>query len=241
MKPKQTYRLNAAIALLGVTSRRKADSLIKAGRVSINGKTVVEMGTQVNPYKEEIEIDGVPIDRPSKRRVYYAMYKPSGVVTTLSDPEGRKTIVQFIPQGPRVFPIGRLDYDAEGLILLTNDGDVANRLMHPKFGAKRTYLVKVKGKPTPEVVSKLRKGVKLEDGFAKPLDVKFDRTTKENSWFRMVVAEGRNRLIKRLWLRMKHPVAKLIRIEYAGIKLGRMSAGDVRTLTSQELDSLKRA
>lgn len=224
---------------MGVASRRKADELIASGRVSVAGKVITALGTQVEPNKGNISIDGVPMDRPSKRRSYFLFYKPKGVVTTVSDPEGRPTVADYFPKGVRLFPVGRLDYDAEGVLLLTDDGDFAHLLMHPKFEAKRTYLVKVKGKPTGEKLEKLRRGVKLEDGFARPLELKPDRATKLNSWYKMSVAEGRNHLIKRLWQRIDHPVQKLVRTEYAGFKLDQLRPGDLRPLTMEEVQRVK--
>lgn len=237
--PDPTLRLNRYLAQLGVASRRKADELIAGGRVSIKGKLIQELGFKVAPGTKGIEIDGVPLERSKGRNVYFVLNKPRGVVTTLSDPEGRPTVAEFFAKvQERIFPVGRLDYDAEGVLLLTNDGDLAHRLMHPRYGAKKTYLVKVKGKPAPETVSKLRNGIRLEDGFAKPLELKFERGTKNNSWYRMTVAEGRNRLVKRIWLRVGHPVSKLVRTNFAGISLGDLPTGEIRPLRRNEIDRL---
>jgi 23S rRNA pseudouridine2605 synthase len=232
-------RLNVILSRSGVASRRHADAMIASGRVSVDGKIVRILGTKVDPSLHEIAVDGIPIEKPKKDHVYFVLYKPRNIVTTMSDPEGRPTIADYIPPGRRAFPVGRLDYDAEGLILLTSDGDLAHKLMHPKFGAERTYMVKVKGRPSPEKIAKLRRGLKLEDGFCKPLEVKFEKNVKENTWYRMKVAEGRNRLIKRLWLRMDHPVVKLVRIEYAGLKLGELPIGKVRPLRPAEIQKLQ--
>jgi 23S rRNA pseudouridine2605 synthase len=235
-----TLRLNRYLAQLGVASRRKADEMISAGRVSIRGTVVRELGFKVAPGTKGIEIDGAPLERSKTKPVYLLLNKPRGVVTTLSDPEGRPTVAEFASVvKERVFPVGRLDYDAEGVLLLTNDGDLAHRLTHPRFGARKTYLVKVKGKPTVEAVAKLRRGFKLDDGFAKPLEVKFDRATKTSSWYRMTVAEGRNHLVKRMWMRAGHLVSRLVRVDFAGIHLGSLKSGELRELTRDEIRKLK--
>jgi 23S rRNA pseudouridine2605 synthase len=234
-----TLRLNRYLAQLGVASRRKADEMIAEGRISINGKQVRELGFKVPPGTKGIEIDGVPLERSAARKLYFVLNKPRGVVTTLRDPEGRPTVADLLSGiKERVYPVGRLDYDAEGVLLCTNDGDLAHRLTHPRYGAKKIYRVKVKGKPVPETIAKMRRGFRLEDGFAKPLDLKFEKGTKNNSWYLMTVAEGRNHLVKRMWLRAGHPVAKLVRINFAGISLGDLSPGEIRALRSAEVDRL---
>jgi 23S rRNA pseudouridine2605 synthase len=214
--------------------------MISSGRVSIRGKIVSELGFKVAEGIKGIEIDGMPIERGRARKVYWLLNKPKGVVTTLSDPEGRPTVVEFLSRvKERVFPVGRLDYDAEGVLLLTNDGDLAHRLTHPRFGATKTYRVKVKGTPTPESLAKLRNGFRLEDGFAKPVEVKFERATKSCSWYRMTVAEGRNHLVKRMWMRVGHLVSKLVRVNFAGITLGTLRSGEIRPLRADEVTRLK--
>jgi len=224
---------------MGISSRRKADALIASGRVSVDGKVVTQLGTRVNAQKCKVSIDGVPLDKPPKKWVYYLLNKPRGMVTTLSDPEGRATVKDCFPTRERIFPVGRLDYDSEGVLLMTNDGDLAYCLTHPKFEVKKTYLVKVKGKPDAETLAKLRKGVRLEDGIAKPLHLAIDRTTKQHSWYKIAVAEGRNHLIKRMWLRVGHPVIKLIRTEFGGITLGDLGSGKFRELTPSELKKIR--
>ncbi|MFH1018801.1 MAG: pseudouridine synthase [Pseudomonadota bacterium] len=232
-------RLNAALARLGVASRRSAEKFIREGRVQIAGKVVTELATRVDPFAQEISVDGVPLDRPRKKHSYLAFHKPKNVVTTLADPEGRPTVRDYFPPGARLFPVGRLDYDAEGLLLVTTDGSLAHRLMHPGFKAKRVYRVKVKGKPARDLLDRLRRGVRLEDGMCKPLEVHFEKATENNSWYVMAVAEGRNRLVKRLWERMGHPVLKLIRTEYAGIRLADLPVGKIRPLRPDEIERLK--
>ena len=223
---------------MGVASRRKADALIAAARVSIDGKVVTALGTKADPRKQEIAVDGVPLDRPSKRHTYYLLNKPRGVVTTLSDPEGRPTVRDLVPARERIFPVGRLDYDSEGALLLTTDGDLAHRLMHPRYQVQKTYLVKVKGKPTHETLKRIRNGIRLPDGFAKPVELVAERETKEHSWFRVTVAEGRNHLIKRLWLVVHHPVIKLIRTNFAGLTVSELRIGESRMLRPAEVQRL---
>lgn len=224
---------------MGVASRRKADELISQGRVSINGEVIDQLGTKINPKGSEIAVDGVPLDPPSKKSRYLLLYKPKNVVTTLSDPEGRPTIRDYLPKQERLYPVGRLDYDTDGVLLITNDGDLAHQLAHPSFGIKKTYVAKVKGHPDPATISKLRAGVRLEDGFAKPLSVKFERKTSDNSWYRITVGEGRHHLIKRLWLRLGHPVQKLTRVEFASLKLDYLQPGQCRELSRAEVEKLR--
>ncbi len=232
-------RINRLLAMHGLSSRRKADQLVAEGRVTVNGRTVKELGTQVDPRTAKVEVDGTPLNRKAPKLSYYLLHKPKKVVTTLSDPEGRETIKKYLPTTERLFPVGRLDYDAEGLILLTNDGDLAHRLMHPKFEVPRTYLVKVDGKPARETIMKLRRGIKLEDGWIRPLLLEYERSTGKHFWYRITVAEGRTHLIKRIWMRAGHSVIKLLRIEYGGLKLGKLPVGSVRPLGPLEIQRLK--
>ncbi len=240
MKTSKPIRLNKLLAERGIASRRKADELIETGRVSIDGKTVRELGLQIDPKGVEIAVDGIPIDQGKPKLRYFVLNKPKQVVTTLSDPEGRETLRDFLPDDIRLFPVGRLDYDTEGVLIVTNDGNLAHRLMHPRFEIPRTYMVKVKGKPSAETIQKLRRGVKLEDGFIKPEQVVFREGTKKHSWYEMVVKEGRNRLIKRIWLRLDHPVLKLVRTNYAGITVEEVPSGSLRSLTQEEIKHLKK-
>lgn len=235
----KTIRLNRYLAKQGVASRRKADNLIVAGRVEVQGKIIRELGFKISKNERDVCVDGVPLDPPSNKNFYFALNKPKNVVTTLSDPEGRPTVADFLPStDTRIFPVGRLDFDAEGILLMTNDGDLAHKLTHPKFEVKKTYSVKVKGKPTHETLTKLRKGLRLEDGFAKPLFVELERTTQNHSWIKVTINEGRNHLIKRMWLRVGHPVIKLIRKEFAGITAKNLRFGEIRPLSKREIAHL---
>lgn len=234
-------RLNKYLAQLGIASRRKADELIAQGRVSINGKQVRQLGVQVHPEQDEVAVDDVPVGKPGKKKHYYALYKPKNVVTTLSDPEKRPCIGDLVElMDTHVFPVGRLDFDAEGLLLLTNDGNISNKLLHPKYHVNKLYRVKVKGHPNKETIGKLRRGVKLEDGFVKPSEVKTEKKLKENAWVQITVGEGKNHLVKRIFMRVNHPVIRLIRTEFGPIKLGDMKPGDLRRLTKQEIQQIQK-
>jgi 23S rRNA pseudouridine2605 synthase len=228
-------RLQKYLARAGLASRRAAETLITAGRVKVNGTIVRELGTKVDGNKDLVVVDGKPAVAPNEKS-WFLLYKPAGVVTTLKDPQERPTISDYLENvRSRVFPVGRLDYDAEGALLLTDDGDVANRLMHPRHQVRRVYLAKVKGDPTDSSLEKLRGGVRLEDGFAKPTEVaRFERADK-NTWLRLVVTEGRPHLIKRLCAAIGHPVVRLYRPSHAGIPIDGLRPGQVRALTNDEV------
>jgi 23S rRNA pseudouridine2605 synthase len=228
-------RLQKYLARAGLASRRAAETLITAGRVKVNGTIVRELGTKVDGNKDLVVVDGKPAVAPTEKS-WFLLYKPAGVVTTLKDPQERPTISDYLEKvRSRVFPVGRLDYDAEGALLLTDDGDVANRLMHPRHQVRRVYLAKVKGDPTDASLEKLRGGVRLEDGFAKPAEVaRFERADK-NTWLRLVVTEGRPHLIKRLCAAIGHPVVRLYRPSHAGIPVDGLRPGQVRALTNDEV------
>ena len=231
-------RIQKILARAGISSRRKAEALIAEGRVDVNGQVVTVLGTKVDARKDLIRVDGKLIAEPESL-AYYVLYKPAGVVTTLSDPEGRHTVGNLVHVNERVFPVGRLDYDAEGALLLTNDGELAHKLTHPKFGAKRTYLAKVRGRPSEKTLDRLRDGIKLEDGMAKPLDVDIHQHAERNTWIRLVVDEGRPHLIKRLFLAIDHPVQRLYRPDYAGISVEGMEPGAWRELRAVEVKLLQ--
>lgn len=232
-------RLQKILAHAGVASRRKAEQLIAEGRVELNGATVRELGTKADPRKDLIRVDGKLIADPEDK-VWFVLYKPAGCVTTLSDPEGRATIAQYLKGIPeRVYPVGRLDYDVEGALLVTNDGELAHQLMHPRFGVRRTYLAKVAGVPRREQIERLRSGVRLEDGRARALDAALQSRTPRNTWVRVVVSEGRPHLVKRLMEAVGAPVLKLHRSDYGGIGVQGLRPGDYRELTRIELNALR--
>jgi 23S rRNA pseudouridine2605 synthase len=234
-------RLQKFLAGAGVSSRRKAEELVAAGRVSVNGKVVTEMGTRVDPGTDLVVVDGQPIEVQSRSR-YILLYKPPGCVTTLSDPQGRPTVAQYLGGvKERVFPVGRLDWDAEGALLFTNDGDLANRLAHPRYGHRRTYLVKVKGDPPHGSLERLLAGVRLEDGPAQALEATFHERVEKNSWIRVVVGEGRRHLVKRLCESVGLDVLRLFRPEFGGVSVAGIRPGHTRELRPEEVETLRRS
>jgi 23S rRNA pseudouridine2605 synthase len=232
-------RLQKILAHAGVASRRKAEELIAQGHVAVNGKVVREMGSKADLDQDLVQVDGRTIREPQEK-VYYVLYKPAGCVTTLSDPEGRPTIKTYLEHVPeRVYPVGRLDYDAEGALIVTNDGDLAHLLMHPRFGVRRTYLAKVHGVPRSEQIERVLKGVRLEDGRARALEAEVHSRTPRNTWVRLVVAEGRQHLVKRMMEAVGAPVQKLHRADYGGIDVAGMRPGELRELRRAEVERLK--
>lgn len=232
-------RIQKVIARAGIASRREAEKLISEGRVTLNGKVVEELGTKVDTDKDYIKVDGKLITRPEPK-AYLILYKPRGYVTTTSDPEGRPTIMELLERVKgRVFPVGRLDYDTEGLILCTNDGDLTHRLQHPSHEVPKTYFAKVEGVPTLEEITKLRKGIKLEDGMTAPAKVKLVRKVEANSWLEITIHEGRNRQVKRMVEAIGHPIIKLKREGLAFLTLGDLKSGEFRHLTAEEIKKLK--
>ncbi len=224
-----------------MTSRREAEALIREGRVTVNGR-IAQLGDKADPAKDHIKLDGKKIALSSPE-VYILLNKPKGTVTTRQDPEGRTTVIDLLKlkgRVPRLFPVGRLDYDAEGFLLLTNDGLTAHRLSHPSYHIPRTYRVKVKGKPTLEHFRILSRGIALEDGRTAPCEIVPWKETEENLWVTMVLYEGRNRQVKRMWEKMGYPVLKLKREGFAGLNLGRLKPGEYRSLRLSEIQKLKR-
>lgn len=210
------------------------------------------MGAKADPEKDRIAVDGrviTPISAlPLKggglgwgSKIYILLNKPKGCISAVSDPEGRPTVIDLVKKiKTRVFPVGRLDYDAEGVLLLTNDGELANKLIHPRYKIPKKYFVKVSDVPDDKDIAKLKKGIYLEDGRTLPAEAKFIKATKTNSWIELTVYEGRNRLVKKMCFAIGHSVLKIQRMEFAGIKLGRLKAGDFRMLTRSEVEKLKR-
>jgi len=201
-------RLNKFLAHAGVGSRRQVETLIQRGRVAINGKVVRELATHVDAAIHKVSVDGQPIR--SERKVYWVVNKPRGYLCTNYDPSGRPRAIDLVPQiAQRVYTVGRLDEASEGLLLLTNDGDLANRLMHPRFGVEKTYLVQVAGDPAPEDLKQLLKGVWLSEGHVKAMRIKREKRQKDSTWLRIVLNEGKNREIRRM-LAKRVAVALLI-------------------------------
>jgi len=234
-------RLQKYLAAAGVASRRRAEELILAGRVAVNGVVVTRLGTQVDGRHDHVTVDGRAVE-PRRAGRYLLLYKPPGCVTTLSDPEGRPTAAAYLKGvGERVFPVGRLDWDAEGALLFTNDGELANRLAHPRYGHRRTYLVKVKGEPPPPALERMVSGVRLEDGPARALECAVHEKVDRNTWIRMVVGEGRRHLVKRLCESVGLDVLRLFRPEFGGVTVARLRPGEFRDLLPEEVERLRRA
>jgi 23S rRNA pseudouridine2605 synthase len=232
-------RLQKILSEMGIASRRKAEELILEGRITVNGK-VATLGMKADPGRDHLKLDGKLLFRPEPK-VYIMFNKPKSVVTTLHDPEGRPTVKDFFKKVKyRVFPVGRLDYDSEGLLLLTNDGDFAQSLLHPSKKIFKTYLVKVKGEPEEVKIDKLRKGIKLSEGVTVPAKIKRLRETENNTWFEMTIYEGRKRQIRRMFMEIRHPVLKLKRIKIGGLSLGDLEPGAYRFLTAEEIERAKR-
>jgi 23S rRNA pseudouridine2605 synthase len=231
-------RLQKIIAAAGIASRRTAEQYIQQGRVSVNGKVVTRLGAKADPGKDEIRIDGRLI--PTRvEKLYFALHKPAGYVTSLKDPEGRPVVTDLLRSvRERVYPVGRLDYDSEGLLILTNDGDFAHRVQHPRHEIPKTYLVKVRGSLSAKEVRLLQEGVELEDGVFAPDNVRPEKTNPKSSWFQIVVSEGRNRVIRRAFDALGHPVQRLIRIAVGNLMLGDLADGEYRVLTRREIEGL---
>jgi 23S rRNA pseudouridine2605 synthase len=230
-------RLQKIIAEMGIASRRKAEELITEGRVKVNGKVAI-IGMKADPARDHIKVDGKLLVTPEKK-VYFIFYKPRGVVTSLSDPEGRPTVNDFL-RGikERVFPVGRLDYDSEGMLILTNDGDFAHAIMHPSRKIPKTYLVKVKGVLQDEDLERLRKGIRLDRTVTAPAKVKRLRKTQQNSWIEMTIHEGKKRQIRRMLERVGHPVMRLMRIRIDGLEMGDLKPGMLRHIAQEEMRTI---
>jgi len=231
-------RLQKYLAECGVASRREAEKLILGGRVRVNG-AVATIGQAVEPESDKIEVDGGPVSQ--QRLVYIVLNKPRDVVTTAKDTHGRKTVLDLVSgAGARVFPVGRLDMDVEGALLLTNDGELAHRLMHPKFEVEKMYLAWVSGGMTPETAERLAKGVELDDGLTAPAKINIIRQDRDATFIRLTLHEGRKREVKRMCEAVGHPVKTLRRIEFSGIDVSGMRVGEWRHLSRDEVESLRR-
>ncbi|WP_075036929.1 pseudouridine synthase [Halobacillus dabanensis] len=232
-------RLQKVIAHAGVASRRKAEKLITDGKVTVNGKVVTELGTKVGK-NDDVEVEGVPIDK--EEPVYYLLYKPRGVISSVSDDKGRKVVTDYLPEvKERIFPIGRLDYDTSGLILLTNDGEFANMLMHPSHEVDKVYIAKTKGIPSPEQLKQLKKGFTVEGEYLKAVHAKINSTdTRKNTAIvQIVLHEGKNRQVRRMFDALGFPLDKLKRERYGSLDLHGLNAGDYRPLKPFEVKQLR--
>jgi 23S rRNA pseudouridine2605 synthase len=236
-------RLQKILARAGLASRREAERWIVEGRITVNGAVVRKLGSQADPAKDSIKVDGKRV-KPAAAPLYYAFHKPPGIITTLNDPEHRPDLTPFLVrlgEKRRVFPVGRLDYNTTGLLLLTNDGELALRLTHPRFGVKKLYRAKLSACPTEEALIHLRKGIRLDDGMTAPARVWVIEKLKKNAWVEIEVHEGRKREVRRMFEVLGYFVEKLIRIRVGPISLGALAPGELRPLSQSEIQSLKRA
>ena len=233
-------RLQRLLARAGYGSRRSTEELIVQGRVTVNG-TVAVLGDRADPAEDEVRVDGLAVNLDPNVR-YYALNKPQGVVTTMRDPQGRSDLRSLLPdEGPRVFPVGRLDRDTEGLLLVTNDGDLANAILHPRFGVEKEYLAEVEGVPTPAHLGRLRRGVELDDGPARARSARIAGKAAGRGAVRLVMTEGRKREVRRMLAGVGLPVRRLVRLRVGPIGLGRLAPGELRELSHDEVLALRRA
>lgn len=236
-------RLQKILSRAGLASRREAERWIVEGRVTVNGAVVRKLGSQADPAKDSVKVDGKRI-KPAATPRYFAFHKPPGVVTTLNDPQKRPDLTQFterLGSKQRVFPVGRLDYNSAGLLLLTNDGELAGRLTHPRFGVKKVYRVKLSACPSEEDFARLRKGIHLEDGITAPARARVVEKLRKNAWIEIEIHEGRNREVRRIFEALGYFVEKLIRVRIGPLSLGRLRPGELRPLSAAEIKELKNA
>ena len=236
-------RLHKIIAHAGFASRREAEEMIRTGRVTVNGRVVTELGTKADGQRDHVKVDGKLITRAEPHR-YILLYKPKEVMTTVDDPEGRTTVIDLI-RGvrERIYPVGRLDYHSEGLVLLTNDGELAYKIAHPKHGSVKTYNVKVRGVPDDRVIDKLRRGITLEGKRTLPCEISRIKTTgrgddEGNSWLEVRLREGRTQQIRKMFQAMGHPVTKLKRVAIGPVSDPKLTPGVWRELTEREVKLL---
>ncbi len=233
-------RLNKYLAHAGVGSRRHCDDLIAQGRVSINGAVVRDLATRVDPAQHKVAVDGQPLR--TERQVYWLLNKPRGVLCTNHDPAGRPRAIDLVPHVPqRVYTVGRLDEDSEGLLLMTNDGELAHQLMHPRFGIEKTYIVQVAGRPGRDEMQQLLQGVWLSDGHVRARRVKRLKSQGDSSWLEIVLNEGKNREIRRMLARLGHKVLRLKRVAIGPVRLDNLRSGKSRPIKYEELARLRRA
>lgn len=231
-------RLQKALAHAGVASRRACESLISNGRVTVNGETVFELGSRIDPDRDEVRVDGVVVQLDVAKR-YFVLNKPRGVVSTMSDEQGRPDLREFAEQSQeRLYNVGRLDTDTSGLLVLTNDGELAHRLAHPKFGVQKTYVAKVRGKVTPAVIQRLKDGIELDDGSIQVDAAKLLSTSKSHSLVEVTLHSGRNRIVRRMLAAVGHPVDELVRRQFGPLHLGTLRVGEMRELSGGERGAL---
>jgi 23S rRNA pseudouridine2605 synthase len=230
-------RLQKFLASSGVASRRKAEIPIRQGRVTVDGE-VAHLGSRVSP-ESDVRVNGLQVGPEAPR--YLMLNKPTGVVTTAEDPQGRSTVLDLVDSDVRLYPVGRLDMDTSGLLLLTNDGELAHRLMHPSFGVEKTYSVFVEGKVAPQTARQLATGIELEDGLTSPGSCRIVQATADRSMLELVIHEGKNRQVRRMLDAVGHPVIALSRVKYGTLGLGDLKVGESRALTDTETRRLRKA
>lgn len=233
-------RLNKFLAQVGIASRREVDRMIVEGKIRVNGRVIKELGYKIDEASDRVDVEGKRVKRKNGF-IYILLNKPKGVLVTLKDPFQRPTVIQLLPKlGRRVFPVGRLDYDSEGLLLLTNDGEMAHRLAHPSFKVCRVYHVQVKGHPESSGISRLEKGIDLDDKKTGPTKITWLSRRQRKSLFRVEIQEGRKREVRRMFAIIGHPVLRLKRVNYGGVRMGKMKSGEWRFLTRDEISLLKK-
>jgi pseudouridine synthase len=233
----KTVRLDSYLARLGIASRRSIASVLREQQVTLNGNRVKEHGVRINPEKDHIHINGKQVTKP--QLLYFLVYKPKGYISTADDEQGRKTVVDLITSPTRIYPVGRLDKDSHGIMLLTNDGDLSNKLIHPKYHVPKTYEVLIRGYIGEYKLNKLRTGVKLYDGTTLPADVKIIKQTNSKTLLQIVLYEGKKRQIRRMCEALELPLIDLKRVKFGTLHLGKLQPGNYRSLTKHELQELK--
>ncbi len=232
-------RLQKFLATCGVASRRKSEELISNGRVKVNGNIITEMGFKVNPETDQVSVDNKTITL-EERKVYIMLNKPKGYVTTVSDQFNRKKVTDLVDVSCRVFPVGRLDYNTSGLLILTNDGELTFRLTHPKFKVEKVYIAKIKGIPTKEELNNFEKGLRIENYITAPAKIKILKKSKDSCTVEITIREGKNRQVRKMCDAIGHPVLELKRIKMGRINLGDLEVGNWRYFTEREIDYLKK-
>lgn len=233
-------RLQKILAQAGVASRRQSEELIIQGRVEVNGEKVTQLGVKVNPGEDVILVDGKPIGQ-EEAKVYLMLHKPGGYISSAKDPQGRSTVLDFFPNLPqRIYPVGRLDYDTEGLLLLTNDGELTHALTHPRHQISKVYLARVEGVPNKEALKKFARGIELEDGITAPAKIAIIDISKGKALLEIEIHEGRNRQVRRMCEAIGHPIVYLKRTQVGPLQLGDLPRGEFRNLSNREVRELKK-
>ncbi len=235
-------RLQKILARAGLASRREAERWIQEGRVTVNGAVVQRLGSQADPIRDKIKVDGKLISQIP--RLYCLFHKPAGMITSMRDPQRRPSLGDWLePLGKRgrLFPVGRLDFNSSGLLVLTNDGELAQRLMHPRYAIRKSYRVKISGCPSERELERLRRGIRLADGVTAPAKVRVVQALKKNAWLELEIGEGRYREVRRMFEALGYFVEKLIRVRLGPIRLGSLAPGEMRSLAPEEITALKKA